>query len=353
MASTDIDCFHKSQLENLCFICGEFCDQKKKSLVEHHQDELKAIFFLKDDCFNENTPLNFCWNCHAQVGNMKRPSSAIQIRIPDWKPHQSDNCSVCDKSPPERKVGRTPKKSKGKKGRPSMEAMPYWTRGDIEDILLGANMMPKISKLIPKLNSNLKSRVNQIFYCAQCHSIMEIPISNIKCEHSFCHHCIFPNLIGIKQNESSCPTCEINLRPGEVHVSKTLLHALENMTIPCNTCQKTQPILELCDHEDTCTDISKISDVFSMKEFPRHVENAVLHVIKHKMSGEKTVEFASGGPRVRFFLNMYYNPLQSSLRHPRLSDPVAFENSPGIFFLFQNFGGDFLTHQNVSGETKI
>ena len=78
--------------------------------------------------------------------------------------------------------------------------------------------------------------------------------------------------------------------------------------------------------------------------------------VNHFSVDNPTFHFGLVGPKSNILATLDFKFQYGNVnhfRHPRLSDPVAFENSPGIFFPFQNFSGDFSTHQNVSGDTKI
>ena len=301
MTSTESSLLHKSQLKNLCFVCGQHCGSNRRSSVEDFKDELVKVFFLKQNHFNENTPPCFCLNCHAKMGNMKRSCSTAKVTLPDWKPHSLENCFVCN-CKPEIKLGRS-KKLKTKRGRPSTVSTPCWSRGDIDQILEEVVSTQKL-EFSTEFQSELSTRIDNVYLCSACDNVMNIPISNSKCRHSFCHLCIFPKLIGYTYNDASCPICSAVLSPNDVHISKTLLHALKSSKTTCKKCQTSVPLFEIESHERECKDITKISDVFSLTEFPRHVENAALHVIKQKMTNEKTVNFASGGSRVSYYYDL-------------------------------------------------
>ena len=211
---------HISRLQNLCFICGQICIEEKKSLVEEYQHEIQKVFFLKEDFFTEHMPPFFCPLCHSKLHNLQRSCSTSKINLPDWKPHQDKNCFACQvRAPTQRKVGRTPKKPKGKKGRRSLESTPIWTRGDADQILSDTEKLD----LSKDLRLALNGRVEEFFLCSFCNEIMEVPISNSKCRHSFCQFCLFPKLIGFSITDSICPCCDTILKPGDVHVSKSII----------------------------------------------------------------------------------------------------------------------------------
>uniref|UniRef100_A0A7M5V1Q3 Uncharacterized protein n=1 Tax=Clytia hemisphaerica TaxID=252671 RepID=A0A7M5V1Q3_9CNID len=111
--------------------------------------------------------------------------------------------------------------------------------------------------------------------------------------------------------------CKANLHPQNVHVSLALQHSLKSTKVPCTKCQTPFALLEILNHESKCQSVIKISDVFELKCFPRHVDDAALHVIKQKMDSDKTVKFASGGPRPVTFTKLTQNYVPSERANKR------------------------------------
>ena len=150
---------HKSRLQNLCFICDQFCTEKMSSVEEYRRKILK-VFFLKED---EHKPPFFCPLCHWKLYNLQRSCSTSKINLPDWKTHQDKNCFVCQvEAPTHKNVGRTPKKPKGKKGRRSLESTPTWTRGNADQILSDTEK----SDLSQDLRLALNGPVEEFFTCS-------------------------------------------------------------------------------------------------------------------------------------------------------------------------------------------
>ena len=238
---TSLNNNHNANLLSFCFVCGRQCNSfERKSAVDDFKKELIDIFFLEESSFNENTPSYFCLVCHARMGNMKRPTSTTKVILPKWEPHSSEKCSVCElQTPPSAKVGRKPKQKAGKKGRPSLNSVPVWTRGDINSILNQIGSTPSIPC---DLKLKLNDRIGDIFQCDLCKGIMNYPIANTKCKHTFCHTCFCPKIIGSNIQDTTCPACLVNISPEVVHLSQPILHALRSHNISCNRCQQLFPI---------------------------------------------------------------------------------------------------------------
>ena len=142
--------------------------------------------------------------------------------------------------------------------------------------------------------------------CAACHDIIRRPLLITTCQHSFCLKCILPTLEGKPIDETKCPRCDDNnITPENIIPSKYIQNMLVELASQTN---KQDHCSEIMSPSMTPSEIT-LSDIFSLTpsdEIPRDIEDAALHVIRHKIKNSnnpnKSIEFKSGGPRVRVYI---------------------------------------------------
>ena len=107
-----------------------------------------------------------------------------------------------------------------------------------------------------------------------------------------------PHLEGKNRNEGSCPVCEILISPSDFIAPKLIGELLQCLVVECDQCKQVHNVHlnHTCNHHSPM----QINDIFKLTDIPRIVDDATLHVLKHKMKATKstTVEFQYGGPRV-------------------------------------------------------
>ena len=303
---------HISCLAKLCRTCGKLLG-KNSLLVCNNASRINKAFYMNTLCDSVDThPQNICIKCYSTIRNIENRETTATITTKIWQPHSSDSCDVCANAKHKLKAGRKckPKRS----GRRSNDSK-IWTR------TVTNNLMQNIPNT--NLNQSLKSKITKqwnshfdLCVCSICNNITEQPVM-LECQHSFCLTCVVSKIEGKDENDSKCMTCNAKILLTKINPSIQVREMINCLVVPCELdCGKTFSINDSenkTEHEKLCkgTFINKksasytISDIFELSEsseMPRIVEDATVHVMKCKMakSKSKTVQFPSGGPRVRF-----------------------------------------------------
>ncbi|XP_065667077.1 uncharacterized protein LOC136087630 isoform X2 [Hydra vulgaris] len=195
--------------------------------------------------------------------------------------------------------------------------------------------------------------------CASCNEILQMPVTLKCCEHLFCFLCLVEEMKNKYIDETFCPKCNKKIYIDDMVTSKKTNSLLQMLTLVCNLCkQKFNALKEyeifkthksLCHNElllstslltSSSNSKKSINDIFEINkdsDIPQELEEAALHIIKQKMakSGQKTIEFKSGGPRPMIFTHApkaYVNSAQaaqSTLRLRNINIAKHFETLAG------------------------
>ncbi|XP_065645053.1 uncharacterized protein LOC136075538 [Hydra vulgaris] len=211
-----------------------------------------------------------------------------------------------------------------------------------------------ISELQNELNPFL-----ELCLCCKCNKIPQMPVTLKSCEHLFCFLCLVEEMKNKYIDETFCPKCNKKIYIDDMVTSKKTNSLLQMLTLVCNLCkQKFNALKEyeifkthksLCHNElllstslltSSSNSKKSINDIFEINkdsDIPQELEEAALHIIKQKMakSGQKTIEFKSGGPRPMVFTHApkaYVNSAQaaqSTLRLRNTNNAKHFETLAG------------------------
>ncbi|XP_057313751.1 V(D)J recombination-activating protein 1-like [Hydractinia symbiolongicarpus] len=317
MAATN----HENMLAKLCRVCGEFLT-KSKGIAKQKmtlEKELELLFVHIQEDVDNIHPKYVCFRCYNTLKNIENRNTTTQLKPKNWSPH-TEVCSVCENVQGMKKGGRPSKKKKT--GRPST-FKPIWSRKALEEI-----SDKNLNDIIPPVVSHHGLEKNPHYkfcLCMLCGNLLRQPLMVITCEHAFCKECILIYLEGSFQDESECPKCkrddiitlvnQSNLKPS-LHRN----HMVNSLQVDCdNKCGEKftlDKLHELKLHNISCNTSTSsntsanysIRDVFLLDEsspVPREIEDATLHVLKHKMKQStdinNSIEFKSGGPRPYMF----------------------------------------------------
>ncbi|XP_065662493.1 BRCA1-associated RING domain protein 1-like [Hydra vulgaris] len=211
-----------------------------------------------------------------------------------------------------------------------------------------------ISELQNELNPFL-----ELCLCCKCNKIPQMPVTLKSCEHLFCFLCLVEEMKNKYIDETFCPKYNKKIYIDDMVTSKKTNSLLQMLTLVCNLCkQKFNALKEyeifkthksLCHNElllstslltSSSNSKKSINDIFEINkdsDIPQELEEAALHIIKQKMakSGQKTIEFKSGGPRPMIFTHApkaYVNSAkaaQSTLRLRNTNIAKHFETLAG------------------------
>ena len=299
-----------NSLAKLCRICGEILG-KQAQLVAPKSSKINKTFFI-DVCNDipEIHPTYICLKCFTTVRNVESRETTTSLTATSWIAHH-ENCTVCYG-----KLKTGPKRKKRQPGRPSKDNKNTWTRSIINEFVnnIPLNNTTIINISAQTINRKYNSHLD-LCICYICKNIVSQPVTLENCQHSFCLNCIVTRLEGKKETET-CPKFSKVIHIGDVKYSKNVSDMIDCITIECGKkCGEIFKIKEYNEkiiHENKCDissststslDSTKLSDIFSLdetSELSRDMEDAALHIIKHKMSTSKSniVKFPSGGPRV-------------------------------------------------------
>ena len=309
---------HSLSLAHLCRICGEILSKRFFKVKEHYQ-RLVAAYLVDFSSDNpEIHPPHICHRCYSTMTNIELRQTTTQIKAMQWYHHTEGNCTTCNNKYKLCKGGRKPKKQKS--GRPKEET---WSREKIKLILetTPEDIVPaeyNIATFPETLNPHLK-----LCTCSLCQNILRKPVLLTACQHCFCANCILRSIEGKSMTQTLCPICNMLILQNTIIPSTYINNIIQSLQVPCKyNCGQNFKIINIKEkdpHECVChikcfTKIKKITldEIFAINdnsEITQDIEDATLHVLRQKMNKStlpnKSIEFKSGGPRVRILLNKY------------------------------------------------
>ena len=306
---------HRVFLSRQCRICGYILG-KSPMEVYPLANRLKSGLYL--DILQDDPniqPTKICLPCYAKLKHIENRKTTLNFTSKKWTKHSLENC-ICQIR---KKAGR--KKKPKPTGRRSQDSK-MWTREVIAQIYNNIPESLNITVPLNQINSSSKFHL-ELCICKICKGLIDRPVILKDCQHSYCLNCLLPTLEGKKEDDTRCTECSTKILLNQVIPSINVTELLKCLKIECKNCAKTYSITQLAEkteHEQNCTynvssllsstsslsNSQTLSDVFKTTdsdEISRNMEDAALHILKTKMkqSSSNTVEFCSGGPRVRIY----------------------------------------------------
>ena len=247
-----------------------------------------------------------CQKCYFSMKNIKKGHSHSQ-NIEIWVEHIEDSCTVCLKKRPGGREAKSKAFLTGINQHTSHSAF-IWTR-ELTKSLETKIPPTNISEDLNFSDLDLaKNKSLPLCKCELCSNVLRRPVMLQGCQHAFCFGCLVMKFEGT--TNFRCPTCDNSFSLASIGGCKVLQSLVESLILKCECGEEFRTTNEFHHHKLHCIKKSGQSSLtvgellemdLSQNPIPCEVEKATLKILEHKMNetGNRTIEFSTGGPRVR------------------------------------------------------